>query len=98
MKVPARRREKYSLFNSFFYPQLAGIDILTFMKNMPFSKIFMITLCVFTVPTFVLVKYLEETRVIEGIGLGNTVMTGIVVSMLPALLVSIWWWNRQDEE
>ena len=65
------------------------------MKKMPFNIIFFITLFSCAVPTFALVWYLESTNVFEGIGIGNTVYTAIVVSMLPALLISIWWWNFQ---
>jgi hypothetical protein len=72
------------------------------MKKMPFYKIFLITLSVFTIPTYVLVWYLESTNAFDGVGIGtgmgNTVMLAVVVSMLPALLASIWWWNRQYED
>jgi hypothetical protein len=68
------------------------------MKKLPFQKIFLIILSVFSIPTYALVWYLESTNVIEGIGKWNTVMLAVVVSMLPALLASIWWWNLQDED
>jgi len=65
---------------------------------MPFQKIFILTLIACAIPTYALVWYLESTHVFSDIGMGNTVMTAIVVSMLPALLISIWWWNSQDSE
>jgi len=72
------------------------------MKNLPFYKIFLITLSVFTIPTYALVWYLESINAFDGvgigIGMGNTVMLAVVVSMLPALLASIWWWNLQYED
>lgn len=72
------------------------------MKNLPFYMMFLITLSVFTIPTFALVWYLESNNAFDGVGIGtgmgNTVMLAVVVSMLPALLASIWWWNLQDEE
>jgi hypothetical protein len=40
------------------------------------------------------VEYLD----FESIGIGNPLITAIIVSIFPALLVSIWWWNRQGEE
>jgi hypothetical protein len=64
------------------------------MKKMPFYKIFFLALCVFSIPTYALVRYLD----FGSIGIGSPLITALVVSMLPALLVSIWWWNYQDEE
>ena len=64
------------------------------MKNMPFYKIYILALCAFAIPTYALVQYLD----FESIGIGNPLITAIVVSMFPALLISIWWWNRQGEE
>jgi hypothetical protein len=61
---------------------------------MPFYKIYFLTLCTFAIPTYALVEYLD----FESIGIGNPLITAIIVSIFPALLVSIWWWNRQGEE
>jgi len=68
------------------------------MKRIQFYKIFIITLCVFSILAYGLVYYLESNQVFDSIGLGNTAMTAIVISMLPALLISIWWWNFQGDE
>ncbi|MAF84214.1 MAG: hypothetical protein CL797_08940 [Chromatiales bacterium] len=68
------------------------------MKKMPFYKIFILTLSVFAILTYVLVLYLESKHVFDSIGVGNTVLTAMVIPMLPALLISIWWWNSQDKE
>jgi hypothetical protein len=64
------------------------------MKNTPFYKIYFVALISFATPTWAVVDYLD----FESIGIGDPVITAVVVSMFPALLVSIWWWNRQDEE
>ncbi len=64
------------------------------MKKMPFYQIYFLTLFVVATPTFLLVRYLD----FESIGIGNPLVTAIVVSIFPALLISIWWWNFQDKE
>jgi len=61
---------------------------------MPFYKIFILALCVFAILTYAIVQYFD----FDSIGVGNQVITAIIVSMLPALLVSILWWNYNDEE
>ena len=68
------------------------------MKNMSFNKIFILTLFICAIPTYAFIRYLEGTNVSDNIGIGNTTITAIIVSMLPALLISIWWWNAQDED
>jgi hypothetical protein len=68
------------------------------MKKMPFQKIFILMFFACTLPTYAFMRYLESTHVFDSIGIGNTVITAIVVSVLPALLISIWWWNHQDRE
>ena len=62
--------------------------------KMPFYKIFILALCVFAILTYAIVQYFD----FDSIGVGNQVITAIIVSMLPALLVSILWWNYNDEE
>jgi hypothetical protein len=64
------------------------------MKKMPFYKIYFLALFAFAIPTYALVGYAD----FESIGIGSPLITALVVSMFPALLVSIWWWNRQGEE
>jgi len=64
------------------------------MNKMPFYKIYFLALCAFAIPTYALVQYLD----FESIGIGDPAITALVVSMFPALLVSIWWWNRQGDE
>jgi len=73
---------------------IAALGLLGFMKNMPFFKIYILALCAFAIPTYALVRYSD----FESIGIGSPFITAMVVSIFPALLVSIWWWNRQDEE
>ena len=64
------------------------------MKNMPFYKIYILALIALATPTYAVVRYAD----FESIGIGSPLLTAFIVSMFPALLVSIWWWNRQGEE
>ncbi len=64
------------------------------MKKMPFYTIFFLTLCILAVPTYALLRYSN----FDGIGAGNLEMAAIVVVILPALLISIWRWNVQDND
>jgi hypothetical protein len=64
------------------------------MKKMPFYTIFILILCILAVPTYALLRYSN----FDGIGVGNLEIAAIVVSILPALLISIWRWNVQDDD
>ncbi len=75
-------------------PLLWALGVISFVKKMPFYKIYFLALFAFAIPTYALVRYID----FESIGIGSPLITAFVVSMFPALLVSIWWWNRQGEE
>jgi hypothetical protein len=75
-------------------PRVELSGVLSIMKKMPFYKMYFLALFAFAVPTYALVSYLD----FSSIGIGSPLITAFVVSMFPALLVSIWWWNYQDEE
>ena len=64
------------------------------MKNMPFYRIYILALIALATPTYAFVRYAD----FESIGIGSPLLTAFIVSMFPALLLSIWWWNRQGEE
>jgi len=64
------------------------------MKKMPFYTIFIITLCILTIPTYAVLRYSD----FGGVAVGNLEMTAVVVSILPALLISIWRWNVQYDD
>jgi hypothetical protein len=68
------------------------------MKKMPYATLFIISLVACAVPTYVLVSSFEGAKVFEGVGIGNILMLSVIVSMLPALLISIWWWNYQHDD
>ena len=74
------------------YIQLLGV--LAIMKKMPFYKIYFLALFAFAIPTYALVRYID----FESIGIGSPLITAFIVSIFPALLVSIWWWNRHGED
>ena len=65
------------------------------MKKMSFITIFMITEVVCSIPMFAFIRYIEGA---ENYGLFNAIMTAAIISLLPTLLISIWWWNYQHED
>jgi hypothetical protein len=68
------------------------------MKKMSYPILFIISLVACAVPTYVLVSYFGTAKVLEGGGAGYILMLSVIVSMLPALLISIWWWNYQHDD
>ncbi len=66
------------------------------MKKMPFYTIFFLTLIILAIPTYAVLRFSN----FDGLGgVGNLEMSAIIVCILPALLISIWRWNaNQDEE
>jgi len=64
------------------------------MKKIPFYMIFFITQCVLSIIVFAVIQYSD----FDTTGIGSPVTTAIVVSILPSVLISIWWWNIQDED
>jgi len=64
------------------------------MKKMPFYTIFILVLCILAVPTYALLRYSN----FDGVDVGSLELAAIVVSILPTLLISIWWWNVQDKD
>lgn len=76
------------------WPLFKALGVLSIMKKMPFYKIYFLALFAFAAPTYALVRYAD----FESIGIGSPLITAFIVSIFPALLVSIWWWNRQAEE
>ncbi len=64
------------------------------MNKIPFYQKYLLALLVFATPTYALVRYAD----LESIGIGSPLLTAFIVSMFPALLVSIWWWNFQDKD
>ena len=68
------------------------------MKKLPFYLIYFISLGIFAIPTYLFLQYFEDSKFIKGIGIDNFGITAFIVCMFPALLVSIWWWNAQEDD
>jgi len=68
------------------------------MKKMHFNKIFVITVTACSIPMFAFIRYISGDQLFTTTGMGNAVLTAVVISLLPALLISIWWWNHQHQD
>ena len=67
------------------------------MKKLPFYLIYIISLSLFAVPTYLFLQNYEDSKFIQSIGIGNFGITAVIVCIFPALLISIWWWNAQEQ-
>jgi hypothetical protein len=68
------------------------------MKKLSFTKIFFITLTACSIPMYGFIKYIAGDHIFPTTGPVNAVATAVIVSMLPALLIGIWWWNLQYQD
>ncbi|MBQ13226.1 MAG: hypothetical protein CMQ17_02350 [Gammaproteobacteria bacterium] len=60
-------------------------------KNDPtFGTQFFRTLAIIFVPVFLAFRYFESINVMENIGIGNTITMALVLSSIPAILISMW--------
>lgn len=67
-------------------------------KKIPFYLIYFISLAIFAIPTYAFMSYFEDSPFMKSIGATNTGPTAVIVCLFPALLISIWWWNVQDDD
>lgn len=67
-------------------------------KKKPFQLIFIVMLSICAAIAYALINLLQGDTTADTVGIGNSVLTSLVVSVLPAVLLSIWWWNNQDED
>ncbi len=60
-------------------------------KNDPtFGTQFFRTLAIIFVPVILAFRYFESINVMENIGIGNTITMALVLSSIPAILISMW--------
>ena len=61
------------------------------MSNQTFGNQFFFTLALVFAPVFGIFRYLESTGAIESFGAWNTVITALVLSVIPAILICVAW-------
>lgn len=61
------------------------------MSKRSFGNQFFLTLAIVFVPMFAAFRYLESTNAIDSFGFWNTVVTALVLSIIPAILICMAW-------
>ncbi len=72
-------------------PLLWALSVLVAMSKQTFANPFLVTLAVVFVLIFAAFRYFESTQVIESFGIWNTVVTALVLSVIPAILIYMAW-------
>ncbi len=47
---------------------------------------------------YAFIKFIAGDHIFPTTGPVNAVATAVIISMLPALLIGIWWWNLQYQD
>ena len=61
------------------------------MSKRTFRNPFVITLAVVFVVIFAAFRYFESTQVIDSFGVWNTMLTALVLSIIPAIIIYMAW-------
>jgi len=58
--------------------------------NPTFGTLFFRNLAIVFMPVFLAFRYFESISIMEDIGVGNTITMALVLSAIPAILISMW--------
>ena len=61
------------------------------MKKQTFGNQFFLILAVIFVPVFLVFRYFESKNVMDSLGILNTIITALVLSAVPAMIICIGW-------
>lgn len=61
------------------------------MSKKSFGNQFFFTLAVVFLPVFFAFRYFESEGMMPSLGVGNTIITALVLSAIPAILICIFW-------
>ena len=61
------------------------------MNRRSFGNQFFFTLAIVFVPVFLAFRYFESTGVMDNLGVWNTIMTALVLSSIPAIIICMAW-------
>ncbi|HAJ76818.1 MAG TPA: hypothetical protein DCM64_10225 [Gammaproteobacteria bacterium] len=59
-------------------------------KDPTFGSLFFLNLAIVFMPVFLAFRYFESINIMEDIGIGNTITMALVLSSIPAILISMW--------
>jgi hypothetical protein len=72
-------------------PLLWALSVLVAMNKRTFHNPFFITLAVIFVVIFAAFRYFESRHVIDSFGVWNTMLTALVLSIIPAIIIYMAW-------
>jgi hypothetical protein len=65
------------------------------MDKMTIRNPFLVTLAIVFVVIFATFRYFESTHVIDSFGIWNTMLTALVLSIIPAIIIYMAWRYRK---
>jgi hypothetical protein len=70
-------------------PQTA--DSITAMSQRTFASQLILTWAIVGVPVFLAFRYFESQKIMEDLGVGNTIIMAVVLSSIPAIIICMAW-------
>jgi hypothetical protein len=61
------------------------------MSKSTFGNQYFLTLAVVFVPVFFAFRYFEREQIMDDLGIWNTIITALVLSAIPAIIICIGW-------
>jgi len=61
------------------------------MSKSTFGNQFFLTLALVFVPVFLAFRYFEREQIMDNLGIWNTIITALVLSAVPAIIICIGW-------
>jgi hypothetical protein len=72
-------------------PLITALSVLVAMNKRTVRNPFVVTLAVVFVVIFAAFRYFESTQVIDSFGVWNTMLTALVLSVIPAIIIYMAW-------
>ena len=72
-------------------PLTEALSVLVAMNKRTVRNPFVVTLAVLFVVIFATFRYFESTQVIDSFGVWNTMLTALVLSVIPAIIIYMAW-------
>jgi len=61
------------------------------MSQRTFASQFFLTWAVVSVPVFLAFRYFESQKIMDDLGVGNTIIMALVLSSIPAIILCMAW-------
>jgi hypothetical protein len=61
------------------------------MSQPTFASHFFLTWAIVVIPVFLAFRYFESQKIMEDLGVGNTIIMALVLSSIPAIIICMAW-------